>query len=111
MTFWLIVGFLGQGLFTARFVVQWLVSERRRDSVVPTAFWWLSLAGGFSLLCYATVRRDPVIIFGQSTGLLVYVRNLMLLHRARRRAAPLSSVPAPHHGVGRVSREAKISLN
>jgi lipid-A-disaccharide synthase-like uncharacterized protein len=84
--FWLVVGFLGQSLFTARFVVQWLVSERQRDSVVPVAFWWLSLLGGGTLLSYAISRHDPVIIVGQAMGLCVYVRNLMLVREARRRA-------------------------
>jgi lipid-A-disaccharide synthase-like uncharacterized protein len=83
---WLVVGFLGQSLFTARFVVQWLVSERNRDSVVPVAFWWFSLFGGVALLSYAISRRDPVIIFGQAMGLVVYVRNLMLVAKAKRRA-------------------------
>jgi lipid-A-disaccharide synthase-like uncharacterized protein len=85
--FWLTVGFLGQALFTARFLVQWLASERRRDAVVPAAFWWLSLVGGTSLLAYAIARRDPVIVVGQALGLFVYVRNLMLIDRARRRSA------------------------
>ena len=94
-TFWIIVGFLGQAFFTARFVVQWLVSERRRDSIVPVAFWWLSLMGGTALLCYAAWRRDPVIIVGQAIGLVVYVRNLMLVDKARRRSAHQSSL-SPH---------------
>ncbi len=85
---WLTVGFLGQGLFTARFVVQWLASERKRESIVPAAFWWLSLLGGCALLFYAIFRRDPVIITGQAMGLFVYTRNLMLLRRSRRRAEP-----------------------
>lgn len=76
--FWLIVGFTGQGLFTARFLVQWLASERERQVVVPSAFWWLSMLGGSALLSYAIARRDPVIILGQSMGLFVYARNLML---------------------------------
>jgi lipid-A-disaccharide synthase-like uncharacterized protein len=84
---WLVVGFLGQALFTARFLVQWLASERRRDSIVPVAFWWLSLAGGVVLLSYAIHRRDPVIIVGQGMGLLIYTRNLMLIAKGRRRAA------------------------
>ena len=93
-TCWLIVGFLGQALFTARFVVQWLVSERRHDSVVPVAFWWLSLMGGTALLSYAAWRRDPVIVVGQAMGLLVYVRNLMLVGKARRRSIrPATSSP------------------
>jgi lipid-A-disaccharide synthase-like uncharacterized protein len=75
---WLVIGFVGQALFTARFVVQWWVSEQQRDSVVPIAFWWLSLVGGTALLAYAISRRDPVIISGQTMGLFVYTRNLML---------------------------------
>jgi len=76
--FWITVGFLGQALFTARFLVQWLASEQKRTSVVPIAFWWLSLAGGMTLLSYAISRRDPVIVTGQAMGIFVYVRNLML---------------------------------
>lgn len=82
---WLTVGFMGQALFGARFLVQWLASERAGDSVVPAAFWWLSVLGGVVLLVYAGSRRDPVIIVGQSIGLLVYARNLSLL-RGRRRS-------------------------
>jgi lipid-A-disaccharide synthase-like uncharacterized protein len=84
---WLMIGFLGQALFTARFLVQWIASERKRDSVMPVAFWWLSLLGGLTLLSYASYRQDPVIIVGQAMGLVVYARNLMLLGKARRRAA------------------------
>jgi lipid-A-disaccharide synthase-like uncharacterized protein len=84
---WLIIGFAGQALFTARFLVQWIVSERKRDSVVPIAFWWLSLVGGLTLLSYASYRQDPVIIVGQGMGLVVYARNLMLVGKAKRRAA------------------------
>ncbi len=84
--FWLLVGFLGQALFTARFMIQWVVSEQRRDSVVPVAFWWLSLLGGSALLIYAIGRRDPVIITGQALGLVVYVRNLMLVAGNNRQA-------------------------
>jgi lipid-A-disaccharide synthase-like uncharacterized protein len=82
---------MGQALFTARFLVQWLASERKRDSVVPVAFWWLSLFGGVALFFYGIFRRDPVIVVGQGMGLLVYTRNLMLVEKARK--------PAP----GRVS--------
>jgi lipid-A-disaccharide synthase-like uncharacterized protein len=85
LTFWLTIGFLGQALFTARFLVQWAASEKQRDSVVPVAFWWLSLLGGTALLSYAIARRDPVIIAGQAMGLVVYARNLMLVAKARRR--------------------------
>ena len=89
LTFWLTVGFLGQALFTARFLIQWVVSEQKRDSVVPVAFWWLSLLGGMTLLAYAIFRRDPVIITGQGMGLFVYTRNLMLVGKARARRAQL----------------------
>lgn len=77
------LGFLGQALFTARFLVQWIASERRGQSVVPDAFWHLSLVGGSTLLLYAALRKDPVFILGQASGLVVYARNLMLLRRAR----------------------------
>jgi lipid-A-disaccharide synthase-like uncharacterized protein len=86
MSLWVKIGFLGQAAFTARFLVQWVASEKKRDSVVPVAFWWLSIVGGVVLLSYAIHRRDPVIIVGQAMGLLVYARNLMLVERARRRA-------------------------
>jgi lipid-A-disaccharide synthase-like uncharacterized protein len=85
-TTWLAVGFVGQAIFTARFVVQWAASERSRNSVVPVAFWWLSLLGGAILLSYALSRRDPVIVVGQALGIFVYTRNLALIQKGRRRA-------------------------
>ncbi|UWQ15159.1 lipid-A-disaccharide synthase N-terminal domain-containing protein [Aliiroseovarius sp. M344] len=84
---WLGIGFLGQLLFTSRFLVQWIVSERRGESVVPLAFWWFSLAGGLTLLSYAIWRQDPVFILGQATGLFVYVRNLILIRRRKAEAS------------------------
>jgi lipid-A-disaccharide synthase-like uncharacterized protein len=78
---WLGVGFLGQGLFSARFLVQWIASERRRRSVIPVHFWYLSLGGGAILLTYAIYRLDPVFIAGQAVGLLVYARNLYFVRR------------------------------
>ena len=86
-TVWLGIGFLGQALFSARFVIQWLASERMRRSVVPHAFWWFSLAGGVTLLAYALWRGDPVFVLGQGLGLFVYRRNLMLIRRRRRTVA------------------------
>jgi lipid-A-disaccharide synthase-like uncharacterized protein len=83
----LVLGFLGQALFSARFLVQWLVSEKRRESTIPLAFWYFSLAGGCALLTYAILRRDPVFILGQAAGLVVYTRNLVLIFRRRREAA------------------------
>lgn len=82
--FWLCVGFGGQLVFTARFLVQWIASERRKESVVPVAFWYLSIAGSWLLLVYALYRKDPVIIVGQLFGVFVYGRNLVLIHRRRR---------------------------
>ena len=79
---WLLVGFLGQALFSARFLVQWIASERARKSIVPHAFWFLSLGGGATLLAYAIYRQDPVFIVGQGAGLFIYLRNLMLIRRS-----------------------------
>lgn len=78
---WLGVGFLGQFIFSARFIVQWIASERAKRSVVPTAFWFISLAGGATLCAYAVYKRDPVFILGQGMGLFIYVRNLALIYR------------------------------
>jgi lipid-A-disaccharide synthase-like uncharacterized protein len=76
---WVAMGFVAQGLFTMRFVVQWIASERARQSVVPVAFWFFSLGGGILLLSYALYRRDPVFIAGQAFGLIVYTRNLYFI--------------------------------
>ena len=81
--FWIILGFTAQGLFSARFIVQWIASERAGKSVVPLAFWLLSVAGGATLLAYAIYREDPVFILGQGAGLVVYARNLFLIYRER----------------------------
>lgn len=83
---WVIVGFIAQAMFTGRFLVQWIASERARRSVVPVTFWVFSLAGGSLLLVYALARHDPVFILGQATGLIVYVRNLVLIVKERQRA-------------------------
>lgn len=79
--FWLCVGFTAQAIFSARFLVQWIVSERTGKSVMPTAFWYLSLVGSWMLLAYALYRMDPVIIFGQAFGTAVYMRNIMLIRK------------------------------
>jgi lipid-A-disaccharide synthase-like uncharacterized protein len=83
---WIAVGLLGQALFTARFVVQWLASERRGESVVPTSFWYFSIGGSLLVLSYALWRLDPVFILAYGFNSIVYVRNLMLIHRKRREA-------------------------
>jgi lipid-A-disaccharide synthase-like uncharacterized protein len=80
---WLVIGFGGQALFMARFLVQWLVSERARRSVIPISFWYFSIAGALVLLVYALHRGDPVFIAGQGLGVLIYVRNLHLIRLER----------------------------
>jgi lipid-A-disaccharide synthase-like uncharacterized protein len=79
-TIWLITGFAGQIVFFLRFLIQWLVSEKHKKSVIPVSFWYLSISGGLILLAYAIHRKDPVFIAGQSSGVLIYVRNLILIH-------------------------------
>src|SRR5437763_4760655 len=84
---WIGIGFLGQFLFMMRFLWQWVQSERQRRSIIPIAFWYFSLAGGMTLFAYAVYRLDPVFITGQSLGLLVYTRNLLLI-RGEKRSGP-----------------------
>jgi lipid-A-disaccharide synthase-like uncharacterized protein len=83
--FWLLVGFVGQAFFTMRFVVQWIASERRKESVVPVAFWFFSIGGGLTLFTYALHRLDPVFILGEGAGVFIYSRNLYLIWRKQRR--------------------------
>jgi lipid-A-disaccharide synthase-like uncharacterized protein len=83
---WLALGFAGQVAFSGRFVVQWLASEREGRSVVPVAFWILSVVGSLLLLAYAVHRRDPVFVLGQTTGVLIYLRNLHLIRKEARLA-------------------------
>jgi lipid-A-disaccharide synthase-like uncharacterized protein len=84
---WLSIGLVGQALFSARFLVQWIASERRKESVVPVHFWYFSVGGGLTLLAYAIYRHDPVFILGQGAGLFVYARNLYFIRRAPGRLA------------------------
>jgi len=83
VNWWVVFGLSGQVIFALRFIVQWAASERRKESYIPLYFWYLSLIGSIILLVYAIERRDPVFILGQSTGFVVYVRNLMLIHRKK----------------------------
>lgn len=80
-TIWIVIGFVGQSLFFMRFFIQWLASEKAGRSVIPHAFWYFSLAGGVILFAYALWRQDPVFILGQSTGMLIYARNLYFIHK------------------------------
>tara|TARA_Y100000590_G_C15741235_1_gene1020335 strand:- start:4827 stop:5126 length:300 start_codon:yes stop_codon:yes gene_type:complete len=79
--FFLIIGFIGQGLFASRFIVQWIYSEKKGESYIPIVFWYLSIFGGIGLLIYAISRKDPVIITGQLFGILIYTRNLILIYK------------------------------
>lgn len=91
---WLLVGFLGQAAFSARFLLQWIASERARRSIVPRAFWYCSLVGSAILLAYAIHRSDPVFIAGQAGGMAIYLRNLHLIAADRgSRAASAAAAP------------------
>ncbi|MEW6536759.1 MAG: lipid-A-disaccharide synthase N-terminal domain-containing protein [Candidatus Auribacterota bacterium] len=85
LTVMLVVGFGGQILFFSRFLVQWIISEYRRESVIPEVFWYLSIAGSSLLLTYAIYRKDPVFILGQSVGFVVYIRNIILINKKKKR--------------------------
>ena len=86
--FWLLFGLVAQVLFGARFIVQWIASERAGKSVMPLAFWFFSMAGGVMTLIYGLVRREPVIIFGQGLAIVIYLRNLLLIFREKREGQP-----------------------
>lgn len=91
---WLTVGFTAQLLFSMRFLVQWLASERAKRSILPNAFWYFSLGGGLLLLAYAVYRVDPVFMLGQAMGLVIYMRNIHFLWRERRTSAVARIAPA-----------------
>lgn len=99
---WLVVGFLGQAMFSARFLIQWLASEKIKKSIVPNLFWWFSLAGGSILLIYAIHRMDPVFMVGQAAGLLIYSRNIYLIYskKHRQNETPVEAeIPQQESGV------------
>ena len=81
--YFLIIGFVGQGVFASRFIVQWIYSERKGQSSIPVIFWYLSIIGGIFLLAYAVFRKDPVIITGQIFGVFIYLRNLILIYKEK----------------------------
>lgn len=85
---WIGIGFFAQALFMGRFVVQWIASERARRSVVPEIFWYFSIGGGVLLLAYSIYRVDPVYMFGQGLGLLIYIRNLYFVWSHKKTGAP-----------------------
>ncbi len=83
---WVLFGFLGQAAFSARFIVQWIVSEKNKESTIPVVFWYLSLVGGLILFIYAIYKKDPVFVIGQGSGLFVYIRNLVLIKKKQSQA-------------------------
>ena len=84
--FWIVIGFAAQAMFSLRFIVQWIATEKRRESYLPNMFWYFSVAGGAILLTYAIHRKDPVFIIGQASGLFVYLRNIYFVHQKKKPA-------------------------
>jgi len=87
LDWWVALGFVAQALFSMRFLVQWIASERAGRSVIPAAFWWFSIGGGFLLFVYSLYRKDPVFIAGQGLGLFIYLRNLYFVLREKKQGA------------------------
>jgi lipid-A-disaccharide synthase-like uncharacterized protein len=84
LTTWVIIGFIGQLFFTMRFAVQWIVTEKKKESSIPIQFWYLSIMGSILLFSYALYRKDPVFILGQSFGIIVYSRNLFFIYKNKK---------------------------
>jgi lipid-A-disaccharide synthase-like uncharacterized protein len=91
---WLAFGFIAQGCFFMRFLVQWMESERRKESVIPISFWYWSLLGAGGTMIYAVHRRDPVFVLGQTTGFVIYIRNLIMI--GRKEKAPGKDLASAH---------------
>ena len=89
---WLIIGFLGQIFFSARFILQWIYSEINKKSIIPLGFWFFSILGGITLLIYAIHRKDPVFIMGQATGLFIYARNLYFINKQHKISLDFQSI-------------------
>jgi lipid-A-disaccharide synthase-like uncharacterized protein len=92
---WVGIGLLGQLAFSGRMVLQWIVSERRRESVITESFWWFSLFGSVILFSYFVFRQDPVALLGQASGMVIYLRNLRLIYKRKARAARAKGTPDP----------------
>jgi len=86
-TYWLVVGFIGQALFAMRFIIQWIISEKHGESIIPLPFWYFSIGGSIILLTYSIHKQDPVFILGQSLGSIIYIRNLILISRKKKSMA------------------------
>ena len=83
MNAWLVIGLSGQVIFGLRFIIQWICSEKKGESYIPVSFWYISLLGGVILLAYSIYKKDPVFIIGQSSGVIVYLRNLRLIYKGK----------------------------
>ena len=90
---WLCIGFTAQAMFSMRFILQWIASERARRSIVPETFWYFSFAGGLMLFIYAVYRMDPVFMLGQGSGLFIYARNIYFITLAKRQDQPVDLKP------------------
>ncbi len=93
---WLFIGLAGQAMFSARWLIQWFVTEKTRRSTVPETFWYLSLVGGLLVFAYGIHKMDPVILLGQF-GVIIYTRNLIFIRREKQTApavAPLAAAEA-----------------
>jgi lipid-A-disaccharide synthase-like uncharacterized protein len=86
---WIILGLIGQAMFTMRFYLQWIASEKKKESVIPVSFWYFSLGGGLILLSYAVHRMDPVFILAYLPGNFIYFRNLYFIHKKKKTSAPI----------------------
>lgn len=91
---WIAVGLGGQVVFSGRMLLQWYISEKKRQSVIPEAFWWMSMFGGLALFSYFAWRQDIVGVLGQSSGIVIYARNLRLIHKQKRREARRAAADA-----------------
>jgi lipid-A-disaccharide synthase-like uncharacterized protein len=92
---WVVFGLIGQILFGSRFIVQWIASEKKKVSYIPVVFWYLSLSGGIITAIYAIHIRDTVFTIAQCAGLIVYIRNLVLIYRKRdAQPAPPDAAPS-----------------
>jgi lipid-A-disaccharide synthase-like uncharacterized protein len=84
---WVGIGLLGQLAFSGRMILQWIVSEKKRQSIITESFWWFSLFGAVTLFSYFVWRQDPIGILGQASGIVIYMRNLRLIYKHKRRTA------------------------
>jgi lipid-A-disaccharide synthase-like uncharacterized protein len=108
---WVTIGFVAQLMFSMRFLIQWIASERAKQSIVPETFWYFSVLGGALLFAYATYRLDPVFMLGQGMGLFIYLRNIQLIWKQKASAAKAGGdvaeeTPAPRNALAAATADA-----